>query len=75
MAGSSRRYAIEFRFPRGVVYAGKVNGYHYGWAMSLEHALIFDTAEEAGRLLSHAYTQVEDGHIVEISPVNHPGTV
>jgi hypothetical protein len=47
-------YAIEFRFPEGVMYAGMYMD-SFGWAPTLKTALLYDKEEDAQRVVNNAY--------------------
>lgn len=65
------RYAIAFEFPESdgapPVYAGLAGG-AYGWAPTLETALIWNDPESAERVLTNGYgpAMAECGRVVAI---------
>lgn len=48
-------WLIEFRFPEGILWAGRAGDGALGWAPTPATALRFDTKEKAGRFLSNGY--------------------
>jgi hypothetical protein len=65
---SDVRYAIEFTYPGGSTdYAGARKG-ALDWAATLQTAIIFETAEEAARVLKNGYGQplLSIGKVIEV---------
>lgn len=60
------RYAIQFDFEEGTLYAGRHKG-ALGWAPTLLTALICDTEEEAQRWLENGYGAAKQyGRVIEV---------
>lgn len=63
-----RRYAIQFTYSDGgPLYAGMADG-AFGWAPTLETALIYDEREVAERVLANAYGPAmrDIGEVIEL---------
>jgi hypothetical protein len=62
------KYAIQFDFPDTdyPLFAGLYQG-SLGWAPTLTTAKLFDTAEDAARILINGYTAVRTyGQVIEV---------